>query len=125
MRPCRASAVASPPSLSTKPPAPIGEFSVSGIAIADASNCFTVITPDCAAGSPITIAPAVMVARAGEDAAARQLEDANLQLSYTEIRSEIAGYIQDRSVNPGDRVSPGQSLLTVRPTYVWVAANYK
>ena len=70
-------------------------------------------------------APAVQVARATADRAARQLDDANLRLSWTEIRSEVAGYVQDRAVHPGDRVAPGQSLMTVRPTYVWIAANYK
>ena len=29
---------------------------------------------------------------------------------WTEIRSEIAGYVQDRQTNPGNRVEPGQTL---------------
>lgn len=70
-------------------------------------------------------APAAMVARAAVVRAERQLDDANLRLSYTEIRSEIAGYIQDRSVHPGNQVQIGQTLLSVRPDYVWVEANYK
>jgi membrane fusion protein (multidrug efflux system) len=28
-------------------------------------------------------------------------------------------------VNPGNQVQPGQTLLSVRPDYVWVDANYK
>ena len=70
-------------------------------------------------------APGVQVARAAVDRAARELDDARLRLGYTEIRSEIAGYVQDRSVNPGARVEPGQTLLSVRPGYVWITANYK
>ena len=57
--------------------------------------------------------------------AQKQLDDARLRLGWTEVRSEIAGYVQDRQANPGNRVEPGQTLLSIRPTYVWIAANYK
>ena len=70
-------------------------------------------------------APAVKVASASVERAARQLDDAKLRLSWTEVRSEVAGYVQDRQVHPGNRVEPGQTLLSIRPTYVWIAANYK
>ncbi len=53
------------------------------------------------------------------------LANAKLNLSWTEIRSEIAGYVQDRSANPGNRVEPGTTMLSIRPDYVWVDANYK
>ncbi len=65
------------------------------------------------------------MALASVERAERQLEDAKLRLSWTEIRSEVAGYVQDRQVHPGNRVEPGQTLLSIRPTYVWIAANYK
>jgi membrane fusion protein (multidrug efflux system) len=70
-------------------------------------------------------APGIQVARAGVVRAEKALEDAKLRLSYTEIRSEIAGFVQDRSANPGNRVSPGETLLSIRPDYVWIAANFK
>ena len=70
-------------------------------------------------------APAVKVALASVERSERQLDDAKLRLSWTEIRSEVAGYVQDRQVHPGNRVEPGQTLLSIRPTYVWIAANYK
>jgi membrane fusion protein (multidrug efflux system) len=70
-------------------------------------------------------APAVKVALAAVDRAGKQVDDARLRLSYTEIRSEVAGYVQDRSVNPGNYVQPGQTLFSIRPDYVWVDANYK
>lgn len=70
-------------------------------------------------------APAVRVALASLHRAERALDEAQLQLSYTEIRSEIAGYVQDRSVNPGDRVQPGQTLVSIRPDHVWIEANFK
>lgn len=70
-------------------------------------------------------APAVQVALASVVRAERDVDDAKRRLGYTEIRSEIAGYVQDRSVHPGNRVSPGQTLITIRPSYVWITANYK
>jgi membrane fusion protein (multidrug efflux system) len=76
-------------------------------------------------GRLVDKAPAVQVARAAVTRALRQLDDARLRLSYTDIRSEIAGYVQDRSVHPGDRVQPGQTLLSIRPDHVWIEANYK
>ncbi len=73
----------------------------------------------------VEAAPAVQVARAAVARAERRLDDARMRLRWTEVRSEIAGYVQDRRVNPGSRVEPGQSLLSIRPSYVWIAANYK
>ena len=70
-------------------------------------------------------APAVQVAEAALQTANRDLDDSALNLSYTEIRSEISGYVEDRQVNPGDRVQPGQSILSVRPHEVWIEANFK
>ena len=70
-------------------------------------------------------APAVRIARAAVVGAEKQLANARLQLSWTEVRSEVAGYVQDRQVHPGNRVQPGQTLLSIRPSYVWIAANYK
>src|SRR5262249_40930272 len=73
----------------------------------------------------VEAAPAVKVARAAVARAEKQLADSRLRLSYTEIRSEIAGYVQDRRGNPGTRLRAGQTLLSIRPAYVWIAANYK
>ncbi len=70
-------------------------------------------------------APAVRVALAAVGRVERQLDRARLDLRWTEVRAEVAGYVQGRQVNPGNRVEPGQTLLSIRPTYVWIAANYK
>jgi membrane fusion protein, multidrug efflux system len=75
--------------------------------------------------SVIEQAPAVRVAQAAVARAEKQLDDARLRLSWTEVRSEVAGYVQDRQVHPGNRVQPGQTLLSIRPSYVWIDANYK
>ncbi len=70
-------------------------------------------------------APVIKVAKATVERATRRLEEAKLNLKWTEIRSEVAGYVQDRSANPGNRVDKGQTLLSLRPDYVWIEANYK
>jgi len=76
-------------------------------------------------GRVIEQAPAVRVSRASVTRAERDVDNARLRLSWTEIRSEVAGYVQDRAANPGNRVEPGTTLLSIRPDYVWVDANYK
>jgi membrane fusion protein, multidrug efflux system len=58
--------------------------------------------------------------------ATKALEQAQLQLSYTQIVAPLSGYINRRSVNPGAFVSIGQPLLTIRPlSDVWIDANFK
>ncbi len=76
-------------------------------------------------GKIIEQAPAVKVALATVNRAEQDVANARLRLSWTEIRSEVAGYIQDRSVNPGDRVDTGQTLVSIRPDYIWIDANFK
>jgi len=59
-------------------------------------------------------------------AAQKALEQAQLQLGYTDIRAPLAGYVSRRNVNPGAFVSVGQPLLTIRPLAdVWIDANFK
>jgi membrane fusion protein, multidrug efflux system len=54
------------------------------------------------------------------------LAQAELQLSYTEIKSPIAGYVNRRAINPGGHVMTGQPLLAIRPlSDVWIDANFK
>lgn len=58
--------------------------------------------------------------------AQKDLEQAELNLSYTVIQAPIAGFVNRRSVNPGNQVQPGQSLLALRPLQdVWIDANFK
>ena len=70
-------------------------------------------------------APAVKVSQAALVKAQSDLDNANLQLSWTEIRAEVSGYVQDRSGNPGNRVEEGTNILSIRSDYIWVDANFK
>jgi membrane fusion protein (multidrug efflux system) len=71
-------------------------------------------------------APAVRQAEAKLLQARRDLAQAELNLRYCDIVSEIDGVVASRSVNPGNNVAAGQSLMTVRSlTEIWVDANFK
>src|SRR6202051_677830 len=55
-----------------------------------------------------------------------QLEQARLNLSYTQIRAPIDGMVGERSVQAGNYVSPGTTLMTVVPLdEVYIEANYR
>src|SRR6202522_2122661 len=66
----------------------------------------------------------------GADAQARerkaQLDQADLNLSYTVVRSPVTGIIGKRTVEVGQNVSIGQELVEVVPLDdVWVTADFK
>ena len=58
--------------------------------------------------------------------ARRDLDQAELNLRYCDIPSEIDGVVTRRSVNPGNFVQVGQDLLAVRSiTEICIDANFK
>lgn len=59
-------------------------------------------------------------------AAAAQLRAAYLDLQRAAIVAPVTGYVAQRSVQLGQRVQPGTTLMTVIPLeQVWVEANFK
>lgn len=71
-------------------------------------------------------APAVKQAEAKLKSAQSDLAQAQLNLKYCDIVSEIDGVVTRRNVNPGDNVQVGQSLMAVRSLKeIWVDANFK
>jgi membrane fusion protein (multidrug efflux system) len=55
-----------------------------------------------------------------------QLDQAELNLSYTKIVAPVAGIVGKRSVEVGERIQPGEELMTITQTNdVWVTANFK
>jgi membrane fusion protein (multidrug efflux system) len=71
-------------------------------------------------------APAVKLAQTQVDQAKANLDQANLNLRYTDIVAEIDGVITRRDVNPGNNVVVGQSLMAIRSlTDIWIDANFK
>jgi membrane fusion protein, multidrug efflux system len=55
-----------------------------------------------------------------------RLEQAKLNLSYTRVRAPIDGMVGERSVQGGNYVSPGTTLMTIVPLdQVYIEANYR
>lgn len=64
--------------------------------------------------------------KASVDAAKAQLEQAELNLTYATISAPVKGVVGKRSVNVGDRVTAGQSLLGITQTdKLWVTADFR
>lgn len=71
-------------------------------------------------------APGVKQAETKLKQVQRNLDQAMLNLRYCDIVAEIDGVVTRRSVNPGNNVIVGQSLMAVRSlTEIWVDANFK
>ncbi len=83
-----------------------------------------------AAGSaPQQIASSRAKAAAASSDAVRagaQLTTADLNLGYTKIIAPVSGIIGRKTVEEGQRVQPGQQLLTIIPVDdLWITANFK
>jgi len=67
-------------------------------------------------------------AEAQTQVATAALQQAQLNLQYTTIVAPVSGIVGQRSVQPGQNVSPGQQLMTIVPLdsqNIWVTANFK
>ncbi len=67
-------------------------------------------------------------AEAETDRAAAAFVQAQLNLEYTTITAPVSGIVGQRSVQPGQNVTPGQQLMTIVPLdsrNIWVTANFK
>ena len=56
------------------------------------------------------------------------LQQAQLNLQYATVVAPISGIVGQRSVQPGQNVSPGQQLMTIVPLdseNIWVTADFK
>ena len=74
----------------------------------------------------ISQAPGIKQAEAKLLEARRDLAQAELNLRYCDVVSEIDGVVTRRNVNPGNNVQVGQSLMATRSlTEIWIDANFK
>ncbi|HVU33579.1 MAG TPA: HlyD family secretion protein [Opitutaceae bacterium] len=71
------------------------------------------------------VARNIDAARAAVRSAAAQVAEAKLSLSYAAVKATVAGRIADKTVAPGDYVSPGTDLLAIVPHDVYVTADFK
>ena len=79
-----------------------------------------------AAEAQVTLGQASIETAAAEvkrsEAAVRQAE---LDLSYTQVKVQESGYVTRKTIEAGAYVQPGQALLAIVPRDVWVVANFK
>ncbi|HUL15131.1 MAG TPA: HlyD family secretion protein [Terriglobales bacterium] len=67
-------------------------------------------------------------AEAETERATAALQQAELNLQYTTIVAPVSGIVGQRTVQPGQNVSPGQQMMTIVPLHsanIWVTANFK
>ncbi len=78
--------------------------------------------PDVEAGKRAT----VDLRKASVDAANAALAQAELNLGYANVSAPVKGIVGKRSVNVGDRITPGQALLGITQIEkLWVTANFR
>jgi membrane fusion protein, multidrug efflux system len=54
-----------------------------------------------------------------------QLDQATLNLSYTEVRAPSDGFITQRSIQQGDFAATGQVMFLIVTPEIWITANFK
>jgi len=59
------------------------------------------------------------------EAARAQLDEADINLSYTRIDAPAVGHVAQKSVAVGDYLQPGTQILAIVPLQMWVTANFK
>ncbi len=57
--------------------------------------------------------------------ASAQAAQAQINLGYTTVYASQDGRVTQRTVDVGNYVSPGQALMAVVPSEVWITANFK
>ena len=65
-------------------------------------------------------------AEAAVQAAQASLDQARLNLSYTHVVAPAAGVVGDKTVQVGQRLQPGQQLLSIVPLNdIWITADFR
>jgi membrane fusion protein (multidrug efflux system) len=80
---------------------------------------------DAAKGSLSASQALVLAAEARLKAAGAEVKSVELQLGYTDIIAPAAGRVGRKNLELGNRVLPGQGLLAIVQSNVWVTANFK
>ncbi len=66
-----------------------------------------------------------VAAQAAIEQAKVQVKNAQLQLSYTQIMAPAKGQVGNKTVQVGQRVQPGQTLMSLVQQQPWIVANFK
>ncbi len=94
----------------------------------DAANAATMGARAKVAASTAALSAAqagLAAARAAAEVAGVAVRDADLQRSYTVITAPAAGYVAQKTVEPGNVVAAGTPMMAIVGDDVWVTANYK
>jgi membrane fusion protein (multidrug efflux system) len=67
----------------------------------------------------------LVVAQAAVETNQANVDDAKLQLSYCWVLSPCDGRVSRKTVETGQRLSPGQAVMAITEDDVWVLANLK
>ena len=59
------------------------------------------------------------------DQAKAQLEQAELNLSYTVVKADHDGWVTKRNAEAGNYVTPGQQIFSIVSPEIWITANFK
>ena len=81
---------------------------------------------ECAEAGSRAARRTVKLREAAVEAAMAQVRQAELNLSYVHIVAPVNGIVGKKGVQIGDRIQPGQALVSVTQTdNVWVTANFR
>jgi membrane fusion protein (multidrug efflux system) len=96
---------------------------------ADAANRANVVAAESGLGSALAAQKSahaqIAAATANAAAAESNLRDAERKLAYATITAPATGRVGNKAVEVGNYVLPGQILLSVAGTDVWIIANFK
>jgi membrane fusion protein (multidrug efflux system) len=53
------------------------------------------------------------------------IDEAKLNLGYTEVRAPVSGWVTNKSVQVGQYIQPGQPIMAIVEKDPWVVANFK
>jgi membrane fusion protein (multidrug efflux system) len=78
------------------------------------------------AAAQVRVAQVQISALEAQHAASQaQAQQTHITLSYTRLVAPIDGHIAHLNIAPGGYVQPGQELMAIVPTNLWVTANFK
>jgi membrane fusion protein (multidrug efflux system) len=72
-----------------------------------------------AAGTQVAVAESQVKQRQAD------LDNTNLQFSYTTITAPVAGSVAKKNVQVGEYIQAGQPLMAITPSDIWITANFK
>jgi membrane fusion protein (multidrug efflux system) len=83
------------------------------------------IPPDDVKLAPLGNEQEYQAAKAAIAQATTKIKNAQFQLSHAKIKATSSGQIGNRAVRVGQRVQPGQTLISIVGQNIWIVANFE